>query len=243
METKAIILGAGMGTRMNSSLPKVLHEICGIPMIQILLKTVEKAGIQDITVVVGPHMDNLKQAVAPYRTVEQTERLGTGHAVLMAQDYLKPFDGCVLILFGDSPLLKPETLTKMVQKYQEGFDVVVLGFIPQDARRYGRLVMSEAGLEEIVEYKDATDEQRAIKLCNSGVMCLNGQHALALLKEIKNNNAAQEYYLTDVVKLAKEQGLKRDIVICDVDEAHGINTPEELEAAEMIYRERCAKDA
>lgn len=108
------------------------------------IKTVEKAGIQDITVVVGPHMDNLKQAVAPYRTVEQTERLGTGHAVLMAQDYLKPFDGCVLILFGDSPLLKPETLSKMVQKYQEGFDVVVLGFIPQDARRYGRLVMSRS---------------------------------------------------------------------------------------------------
>ena len=238
METKAIILGAGMGTRMNSPLPKVLHEICGIPMIRILLFTVEKAGIQDITVVVGPNMDNLKKVVAPYKTVEQKERLGTGHAVLMAEEYLKPFDGCVLILFGDSPLLKSETLTKMIQKYQEGFDVVVLGFIPQDARRYGPLAMSEAGLEEIVEYKDATDEQRAIKLCNSGVMCLNGQYALSLLKEIKNNNAAQEYYLTDVVKLAKEHGLKRDIVICDVEEAHGINTQEELEAAEMIYQGR-----
>ena len=109
METKAIILGAGMGTRMNSPLPKVLHEICGIPMIRILLSTVEKAGIQDITVVVGPNMDNLKKVVAPYKTVEQKERLGTGHAVLMAEECLKPFDGCVLILFGDSPLLKSET--------------------------------------------------------------------------------------------------------------------------------------
>lgn len=238
METKAIILGAGMGTRMNSTLPKVLHKICGIPMIQILLKTVEQAGIQDITVVVGADMDNLKKAVEPYHTVEQVKRLGTGHAVLMAQDYLKPFDGCVLILFGDTPLLKAQTLTQMIQKYQEGADVVVLGFIPQDARRYGRLVMSESGLEEIVEYKDATDEQRAIKLCNSGVMCINGQYILSLLQEIKNNNAAQEYYLTDVVKLAKEHGLKRDIIICDVDEAHGINTPEELETAEIIYQGR-----
>lgn len=238
METKAIILGAGMGTRMNSSLPKVLHEICGIPMIKILLSTVEKAGIPDITVVVGPNMEQLKQVVAPHKTVEQTERLGTGHAVLMAQEYLQPFDGCVLVLFGDSPLLKPETLQKMIQKYQEGFDVVVLGFIPTDARRYGRLLMSESGLEEIIEYKDATDEQRAIKLCNSGVMCLNGKYALSLLKQIKNQNAAHEYYLTDVVKLAKEGGLKRDIVICDVDEAHGVNTQEELEAAEMIFQKR-----
>ncbi len=242
METKAIILGAGMGTRMNSDLPKVLHPICGIPMIKILLSTVEKAGISDITVVIGPNMEKLKQVVSPHKTVEQTERLGTGHAVLTAQEYLAAFDGCVLVLFGDSPLLKPETLQKMIQKYQEGFDVVVLGFIPPDARRYGRLVMSESGLEEIVEYKDATDEQRAIQLCNSGVMCLNGQYALSLLKEIQNDNAAHEYYLTDVVKLAKEHDLKRDIVICDVDEAHGVNTQEELEAAEMIYQKRMMHD-
>ena len=126
----------------------------------------------------------------------------------------------------------------MIQKCEDGVDVAVLGFIPDDARRYGRLVMSENGLEAIVEYKDATDAQRAIKLCNSGVMCVNGQYLLPLLKEIDNQNAAGEYYLTDIVAKAKNKGLKRDVVIGDAAELHGVNTPEELELAEEIYKKR-----
>lgn len=238
MKVKAIILGAGMGKRMGSDLPKVLHPICGRPMVSILLDTVHRAGIDDITVVIGPGMDNVRQTVAPAKTVVQTERLGTAHAVLAASDVLAPFDGCVLVLFGDSPLIQKETLLKMVSEYQQGADIIVLGFIPPDARRYGRLIMGSDGLEKIVEYKDATDEQRAVRLCNSGVMCINGRVALDLLKRINNQNAAGEYYLTDIVAVARGKGLKCDVVIGDEDELHGVNTPDELETAQEIYMHR-----
>ncbi len=240
MVVKAVVLGAGMGTRMHSDLPKVLHEICHRPMISILLDTIKKVGIDEkqVTVVIGPEMDTVKKIVAPCQTVIQKERLGTAHAVLSAEEEIQPFDGCVLILFGDSPLIEPDTLEQMIQKCQEGADVVVLGFIPEDARRYGRLIMGDDGLDAIVEYKDATDAERAIKLCNSGVMCVNGLYLLDLLKSIKNENAAHEYYLTDIVALAKEHGLKRDVVIGDANELHGINTPQELEMAEEIFKKR-----
>ncbi len=238
MTVKAIILGAGKGTRMHSDLPKVLHEICGKPMIRILTDTVEEVGVQDIIIVIGPDMDVVKQVVAPHKTVIQESRLGTAHAVLAAEKELAPFDGCALILFGDQPLFRSETLFKMLDKCRSGADVVVLGFIPDDARRYGRLIMGQDGLDAIVEYKDATDVQRAIKLCNSGVMCVNGRHLLPLLKNVKNENAAGEYYLTDIVALAKAQGLTCDVVIGDAAEAHGVNTIEELETAAEIYKKR-----
>lgn len=240
MEVKAIILGAGQGTRMRSDLPKVLHPICGTPMIRILLNSVRQADIRDrdMTVVIGPNMEAVAKAVEPIQTVVQSERLGTAHAVLAASDYLSPFDGCVVILFGDSPLISPETIKKMIHEYESGADVVVLGFIPTDARRYGRLIMGTNGLEGIVEYKDATDAQRAIRLCNSGVMCVNGKYVLELLRQIQNDNAAGEYYLTDIVSVARTQNLKCDVVIGDVDELHGVNTPEELETAQEIFIRR-----
>ncbi len=238
MTVKAVILGAGMGKRMGADLPKVLHPICGVPMIKILLGSVEKTPVDEITVVIGPNMDNVKEVVSPVKTVIQTDRLGTAHAVLAAREAIEPFDGCVLILFGDQPLFLPETLQKMKEKCLSGADVVVLGFIPDDARRYGRLIMGDDGLDAIVEYKDATDAQRAIKLCNSGVMCVNGRYLLELLKEVGNNNAAGEYYLTDIVAIAKQKGLKRDVVIGEAEELHGVNTPQELEMAEEIYKKR-----
>lgn len=241
MTTKAIILGAGMGKRMGADLPKVLHTICDKPMINILLDSVKQTGITDITVVIGPNMDNVKEAVSPIKTVTQVERLGTAHAVLAAESEIQPFEGNVLILFGDQPLFLPETLKRMVQKCEEGTDVAILGFIPEDPRRYGRLIMGENGLDAIVEYKDATDAQRDIKLCNSGVMCVNGKHLLHLLKEIDNKNVAGEYYLTDIVAKAKNKGLKRDVVIGDAAELHGVNTPEELELAEEIYKKRMSQ--
>ena len=238
MKVKAVILGAGAGTRMGSDLPKVLHPICGKPMIQILLQSITQAGISDSVVVVGPNMDNVAWAVAPTPTVIQAERLGTAHAVLSAEEFLKPFDGCVLILFGDTPLILPETLKRMIQEYKDGSDVVVLGFVPADARRYGRLIMGENGLDKIIEYKDATDTQRSIRLCNSGVMCVNGKYLLELLKKVKNDNVSGEYYLTDIVALAKKQGLKCDVVIGNVDELHGVNTPDELATAQEVYMRR-----
>ena len=238
MKTKAIILAAGQGTRMKSPLPKVLHTICGRPMVQRLLDTVQQADIDEIVVVIGPDADAVKEAVSPVQTVVQAERLGTAHAVLAAKEYLDPFDGCVMILFGDSPLITLETLNQMKECCLKGADVVVLGFIPTDARRYGRLVMGEDGLDAIVEYKDATDAERSIRLCNSGVMCVNGKFTLELLNKVDNKNASSEYYLTDIVAIAKKMGLKRDVVIGDVDELHGINTPEELATAEEIFKKR-----
>lgn len=242
MKIKAIVLAAGQGTRMNSPLPKVMHPICGQPMVCILLKSIENCAISDITVVVGPDMDEVTAAVRPYPTVVQRERLGTAHAVLAARDAIEPFDGCALILFGDSPLIQPQTLLRMIGKYQSGVDVCVLGFIPEDPRRYGRLIMGPDGLEGIVEYKDATDEQRAIRLCNSGFMCVNGRHLSALLKQVGNQNATGEYYLTDIVALARKAGLKCDVAIGDVDELHGINTLQELETAQEIYLAHLGQD-
>ena len=122
-----------------------------------------------------------------------------------------------------------------------GSDVVVLGFMPTDARRYGRLIMGEEGLKKIVEYKDATDEQRAVRLCNSGVMCINGEVVLDLLQDVKNDNSAKEFYLTDIVEIACQKGLKCNVVIGNVDELHGVNTPEELETAQEIFKHRQEK--
>ncbi len=238
MTVKAIILAAGNGKRMNSDLPKVLHKLGGKPMVQHVLETVGALDPEEIVVVIGPDADDVKAAVAPHKTVVQEQRLGTAHAALAARDYLAPFDGQVLVLFGDNPLITPKTLKEMLKKAASGVDIVVLGFIPADARRYGRLVMGDDGLQAIVEYKDATEEQRAIQLCNSGVMCLNGRYILDLLKAVKNENAAGEYYLTDVVKLAKDKGLSCDVVIGNVEELHGVNTQEELEMAEELYQRR-----
>ncbi len=238
MQVKAIVLGAGKGTRMGSDMPKVLHPIAGRPMICILLDTLRQSGVSDITVVVGPNMPEVASAVDPVPTVIQQEPLGTANAVLAAQSELTPFAGCVLILFGDTPLVSIETIHRMIQEYQNGAAVVVVGFVPTDARRYGRLIMGPDGLERIVEYKDATDAQRAVRLCNSGVMCVDGKYILELMNKIKNDNAAGEYYLTDIVMLAHQQGLKCDVVIGDVEELHGINTPDELETAQEIFKRR-----
>ena len=241
MTLKTIILAAGNGTRMNSDLPKVLHEIDGKPMINVLLDTVAKVKPDETVVVIGPDAENVKKAVSPNKTVVQTERLGTAHAVLTAKEYLQPFDGSVLILFGDSPLITEKIINNMVEQCNKGTDVVVLGFVPADPARYGRLVLGEQGLNAIVEYKDATEAQRAIKLCNSGFMCVNGKHLLSLLEKVKNENAAKEYYLTDIVSLAKKENLKCDVVIGEASELIGVNTQEELATANEIYKNRIAQ--
>lgn len=235
MQLKSIILGADKKNNLQSGLPRILQPICGTPMIEFLINSIEQVGILDITVVVGPQTDGIEPLITPHQSVVQREPLGTGDAVLCAKKQLKPFDGCVVILYGDSPLIRAETIKKLVDKYKKGADVVALGFIPSDARRYGRLVMDNDGLKKIVEYKEATDEQRSIRLCNAGAMCVNGKYILELLKKINNDNNGNEYYLTDIVEIARSQGLKTDVVIGDVEELHGINSQEELEAAEELF--------
>ena len=229
-----IVLAAGQGTRMKSNLPKVLHPLAGRPMVQHLMATVDRLAPDRVVVVVGPQMERVAKAVAPAATVVQTERLGTAHAVLQARQALDGHDGDVLVLYGDTPCLSLETLTSLIQRRRQSDDpgVVVLGFEPVDPSRYGRLVVDADGLQAIVEYKDATAEQRQIGRCNSGVMALDGARMWSWLDRVSDNNAAKEFYLTDVVGLARGDGAVCDVVFGHEDELQGINSRAELAVVE-----------
>lgn len=242
MQIKAIILGADRRIKSSDDTPKVFKSMGGMAIINILINTLQEAGISDIYVVLSPTAKTYADRVAPYKVVYQSAQIGTGNAVLMAKEALQPFKGSVMILFGDTPLIKAQTIKRMIDKQAAGADIVALGFIPADSRRYGRMVMGDEGLERIIEYKEATDTERTIRLCNSGVMCVNGQYALALVQRIKNDNTAGEYYITDIVGIAKEMGLKTDFVMGSAEELHGINSPEELEAAEELFLASLRKD-
>ncbi len=237
----AIILGAGKGTRMKSDLPKVMMPVCGKPMIKHIINTLEKAGVSEIITVISPEGDLVKKEVAPYKTCVQDKQLGTGHAVKCAKDLLKGFEGDILVIFGDQPLYTTETIEKILQKRREGYAVVCVGFVPEDAARYGRLIMKDGELQRIVEYKDATDEEKAVKFCNSGMMCFDGAKMFDILDEISDNNAAGEFYLTDAVSIALKKGLKCSAIECSVYEASAANTQEELALLEKLYQERLKK--
>ena len=210
----AILLAAGQGTRMKSAKPKVMHALAGRPMILHLLDMVRSLDAAQSVVVTGPGMEEITGAVSPASTVLQEERNGTAHAVAQAKPLLKDFDGTVLVLYGDTPLITKATIEAMLERRAQvpNTAVVVLGFRPKNGGEYGRLVFGANGLQAIVEYKDATPEQRAIPLCNSGVMAIDGKHLFPLLDKIGNDNAKGEYYLTDIVKLAVSQGLTASYV-------------------------------
>lgn len=240
--TTAVVLAAGLGTRMKSDLPKVLHPVAGRPMVAHVLATLGEIAADHTVVVVGDGMDGLIRAVAPCPTAVQTDRLGTAHAVLAAQDFIQehPADDLV-ILYGDTPLITPRTLKTMLdtRRAESNPGVVVLGFEPEDPGPYGRLILDDdGGLEAIVEARDATPEQAAIGLCNSGVMVIDGARALDWLDRIGNDNAKGEYYLTDVVAIARAEGAPAAVVTGDADEVLGVNSRAELAAAEAIAQNR-----
>ena len=237
----AIILGAGKGTRMKSDLPKVMMPVCGKQMIRHILDTLEKANVTQIVTVIAPDGDLVKKEVAPYPTCIQFKQQGTGDAVKSAKDLLNNFDGDILVIFGDQPLYTTETITKLINKRREGYSIVCLGFTPDDAARYGRLIMENGELKRIVEYKDANEQERAVKFCNSGMMCFDGKVMFNILDEITNENAAQEYYLTDAIAIALSKGLKCSAVECPVDEAAAANTQEELAFLEKLLIQRNGK--
>ncbi len=230
-----IVLAAGQGTRMKSALPKVLHPLAGRPMIRHLMETVDRLSPERIVVVVGPGMEAVAKAVAPAATVLQAERLGTAHAVLQARAKLQDFDGDLLVLYGDTPCLSLETLTDLLDRRRSNDNpgVVVLGFEPAYPARYGRLVLGDQQkLDAIVEWKDATEQQRQIPLCNSGVMALDARRAWQWLERVGNDNAAKEYYLTDVVALARKDGAVCDVGYGGEDELQGVNSRSELAVLE-----------
>lgn len=234
----AIILGAGKGTRMKSDLPKVLMPVDGKPMIRHIIDTLELLKVDKIVTVIAPDGDAVRKEVAPYSTCIQEKQLGTGHAVLAARSEFRGFKGDVLVIFGDQPLYTKESMKKLLRKRAQGYSVVCMGFRPQDPARYGRLIMDGDELKRIVEYKDASEEERAITFCNSGIMCFDGEKLFEILGAISNENAAQEYYLTDAVEIALRRGLKCSAVECPVEEASAANTLEELALLEELIKKR-----
>lgn len=243
-EPVAVVLAAGEGTRMASSLPKVLHRIGGEPLIAHVLAAVHSAGINSVAVVVGPGREDVAKAVqqaAPKALIfVQKERRGTAHAVLAAKDALKRRD--VLVMFGDTPLVQPKTITGLLDALR-GSAVAVLGFRPADPKGYGRLVMEGPDLEKIVEERDASDAERKIGLCNAGLMAFSGEHALRLMSRIKDNNAKKEFYLTDAIALARGDGLKVTVHEASEEEVMGINDKSQLAEAEAALQKRLRTEA
>ncbi|MBC7137017.1 MAG: bifunctional UDP-N-acetylglucosamine diphosphorylase/glucosamine-1-phosphate N-acetyltransferase GlmU [Oceanibaculum nanhaiense] len=241
----AVILAAGKGTRMKSDLPKVLHPIAGRPMIRHLLATVEALSPARIVVVTGREGEAVAQAVAPHATALQDPPLGTGHAVMAALPALEGFNrGTVLTLAGGDPFVSEATLRAMLAKREAGAAVVVVGFRPADPARYGRLVTDAAGgLDRIVEFADASPEERSISLCNGGYMAIDAALLRDLLGAIGNDNAKGEYYLTDIVVAARARSQSCAVVECPEAEVMGIDTRMDLAAAEKIAQQALRRRA
>lgn len=237
----AIILAAGEGTRMKSERPKPLHEVAGLSLLAHCIASAKTAA-SDIAIVVGAGGDRVSAAAlaaAPGATIhEQTERLGTAHAVLAAEAALDQATGDAVVLYADTPMISAETLAQMRQTRAGGADVVILGFHAADPGGYGRLIVEGGALARIVEAKEATPDELAISFCNSGVVWADAKTLLSLLKDVGNDNAKGEYYLTDIVEIANQRGLTCAAVECDEAETLGVNSRADLAAAEAAFQAR-----
>lgn len=246
MKIALVILAAGKGTRMNSDLPKVLHPLAGAPLLIHAMQAGASLAPDHTIVVAGHGAEYVRAAALSYdptcTVVEQHEQLGTGHATVQARPALAGFDGTVIVLFGDTPFVSADTLAALMTA-KTANDVAVLGFNAAEPGRYGRLVMTGDQLDRIVEYKDATEAEREITLCNSGVLACDAAMLFDLIDATQSDNAAGEYYLTDIVALARARDLKTTVVTCDESETLGINTRAELSAAETAFQRRARHNA
>jgi bifunctional UDP-N-acetylglucosamine pyrophosphorylase/glucosamine-1-phosphate N-acetyltransferase len=238
-----IVLAAGKGTRMKSDTHKVLHPIAGRPMLLHLLSTVTELAPARTVVVVGAGREQVEAAVAPLgvAVAHQAEQLGTGHAVRQAEAALEGFVGDVLILYGDVPLVTEATMRRMIDRLRatDAPSAVVLGFRPADPGAYGRVIADRDGrIDRMVEFKDASPEERAITLCNSGLMAVRGEDLFALLGRIGNDNAAGEFYLPDIVMLAGADGRSAAVIETAAEEVTGVNSRAELAALELAWQQR-----
>lgn len=241
--TLAVILAAGQGTRMRSQLPKVMHPVGNRPLLGHVLAAVEAADIDQCAVVLGAGSravaDYLKQAAPTARTFTQQEQLGTAHALLAARPALQAHEqGCVLVLFGDSPLISAQTLLQLRQALIDGAAVAVAGFHTAQPGPYGRLLVEEGRLLAIREARDASPKELQVNFCNGGVMGLRADTCLWLLDRIGNQNAQGEFYLTDAVAVANSAGLPVTAVEVDEDDVLGVNDREQLHAAEQLFQQR-----
>ena len=243
-----IILAAGKGTRMKSDLHKVLHPIAGRPMLMHLLANVEALAPAHKVIIIGSGKDQLEAALAGTgcALAVQEPQLGTGHAVQRAEEALGGFDGDVLILYGDVPLVRAETMRAMLNRLNEADAplAVVLGFRPADPGAYGRIVSKDGRtIAKMVEFKDADAAERQIDLCNSGLMAVRSKDLFALLAEVGNDNAAREYYLPDIVMVALQKGRASAVIETGAEEVAGVNSRAELAAMEAQWQMRRRRQA
>lgn len=241
MSIALVILAAGKGTRMNSDLPKVLHPIAQAPMLEHAMAAGRALAPERTIIVAGHGAEAVHEAVAGIdeeaEVVLQEEQLGTAHAVDQARAALEGFEGDVVVLYGDTPFVSADTLERMVEARQRA-DLVILGFEAADPGRYGRLVMEGDSLERIVEFKDASAAERAISFCNSGLMACDAQLMFDLIAKVGNENASGEYYLTDLVELARRDDKNVTAVSCDETETLGVNSRAELAQADALFQAR-----
>ncbi len=238
----AVVLAAGQGTRMASDTHKVLHPIAGRPMLHHLLGTLERAGAERVVLVVGAGRGQIEASVAGHDVAlaVQAEQLGTAHAAREAEAALAGYDGDVIVLFGDGPLIRGETLAAMLDRLHanDAPGLVALAFEPADALRFGRVIARDGLVERIVEWKDASEAERAVRLCNAGLVAARGADLWRWLAAIGNDNAAGEYYLPDIVKAAAADGRATALATGEAWEVAGVNSRAELAALEAGWQAR-----
>lgn len=239
MNLATVILAAGKGTRMNSDLPKVVHLLNGKPLIVHVLELAENLNSEKIVTVIGYQKEKVIDVIRDYETdyAVQDPQLGTGHAVMQAEESLKDFDGDVLVLYGDVPLLKQETIKRLLEMHaQEGAGATILSAIFENPFAYGRIIRDENGnVTKIVEEKDCTEEEKKIKEINSGIIVFKGKELFKALNEMPASPVTGEYYLTTVIDMLVHQGMKVCAYIVEnPSEISGVNTPEQLKEAEEI---------
>lgn len=242
-----VVLAAGEGTRMRASLPKVLHPIAGESMLAHVLAAAPIGVGQGLAVVIGPDRDDVAKEATRARPDAaiciQHERRGTAHALLRARSEIGRGVDDLLVVFGDTPLISPQTLQALRAPLAHSAAVVVLGFRAADPTGYGRLLTDGDRLIAIREHADANEQERAVTLCNGGVMAIDGRLALSLLEQIGNANAKAEYYLTDIVEIANKRGMKASVIETTEDEVRGINTKAQLAEAEAVMQQRLRQAA
>jgi bifunctional UDP-N-acetylglucosamine pyrophosphorylase / glucosamine-1-phosphate N-acetyltransferase len=242
-----IVLAAGEGTRMRSSLPKVLHPVAGQPLLAHVLGAVPEGAGASTALVIGPNHEAVAAEARRLRpdaaTFIQRERLGTAHAVLAAREAIARGADDLLVVFGDTPLISAATFERLRAPLKKGAALAVLGFRAADPTGYGRLVVEGDRLVAIREHADASQAERAITLCNAGVMAFDGRRALEIIEKIGHANAKGEYYLTDAVTVVRDLGLEAVVIETSEDEVRGINTKAQLAEAEQVMQVRLRKSA
>ena len=241
MQIATIILAAGKGKRLNSSIPKVMHTVGGIPLIGHITEVTQALNSNRNVVIVGENHKEIKKYLTSksqnFEFIIQKQQLGTGHAVNCAAENFKSFDGKLLILYGDVPFIRKNTLNNLLAKIKTKNDLAVLGFTSNEPSDYGRLVINkDNNLEKIVEERDATPEEKKINLCNSGIICGWSSAIFSFTSEIENKNTASEFYLTDIIKISRQKNYRPIVVECIQEETKGINSRKDLAEAELNFQ-------